>query len=207
VASLTVPPSRKGIERKSHILDTALRIIGRDGLSRLSMRSLATEAGTPLGALGYYFSGKDELIREAFEAHLDRELRRVAQTAEAIETADSAEDMARHLAAFVVEGLTSPDYNLVAEYEFIVESSRRPGLARSSRAWQLSFRGQLENTFARLGAFDPAGDAVLMMAVLAGIEIDRLARRPDASAIAEIHAVLSRVTTLLHSSWAVAPPA
>ena len=48
----SMPPSKRGVARKTEILDAALPIIGRDGLGGLSMRALATEAQIPLGATG-----------------------------------------------------------------------------------------------------------------------------------------------------------
>ena len=160
------PPSRKGLERKRLILKVALRIIGRDGLVKLSMRTLAAEAEIPLGALGYYFSSKEQLIREAFETHLVNELHRVVRTVSSIGEAGSPEDLARVLAEFVIEGLQDSDHSLIAEYEFIVEASRRGELARESSAWQQSLRTQLLMTFERFGSSDPETDARLTLAVL-----------------------------------------
>lgn len=51
----SMPPSKRGVERKTELLDAALRVIGRDGLRGLSMQMLATEAQMPLGTIGYYF--------------------------------------------------------------------------------------------------------------------------------------------------------
>jgi DNA-binding transcriptional regulator YbjK len=200
------PPSRRGVQRKTHILRIALQIIGRDGLVHLSMRTLAAEAEIPLGALGYYFDNKDQLIRAAFEAHLDRELRRVMRTTAAIDGAESIDDIARLLAAFLVDGLESLDHELVAEYEFIVEASRRRELARASSAWQQSFRAQLHNTFERLGSPDPGADARLMMAVIAGLEVDNLTRVPlEPAQITDIRRSIERVVTLMSSSWSTPP--
>jgi AcrR family transcriptional regulator len=42
------------------------------------MRALAAEAGYANGALAYYFSGKDDLLRAAFEYVLDQTTRRIA---------------------------------------------------------------------------------------------------------------------------------
>lgn len=72
--------TERGGVRKAAILEAALRVIGDKGLAGLSMRAIATEAGLPLGALGYYFKTKDDLILEAFELHTRREADRVLDT-------------------------------------------------------------------------------------------------------------------------------
>src|SRR5699024_2767239 len=43
------------------------RIIARNGIDDLSMRELASEAGYANGAIGHYFSGKDEILSVAYE--------------------------------------------------------------------------------------------------------------------------------------------
>lgn len=190
------------MERKAHILDVALRIIGRDGLANLSMRTLATEADSPLGALGYYFSSKEQLVLEAFGVHLERELRRVMSTAAGIDGARSPREIARLLADFVLEGLGSPENDLVAEYEFIVAASRRSELARTSGAWQRSFQALLHNTCMRLGSPEPDADARLIMAVMAGLEVDNLSREPlERARAADIRRTITRVVTLMSASW------
>jgi AcrR family transcriptional regulator len=65
-------------ERRDQILESTWKLIARDGLGATSMRTLAAEAGYANGALAYYFSGKDELLRAAFEYVLEQTRRRIA---------------------------------------------------------------------------------------------------------------------------------
>lgn len=203
MTSVMEPPSKKGAERKSRILQSALTIIGRDGLAALSMRSLATEADLPLGAVGYYFANKKQLISEAFEAHSQRELQRVVTTIASIGDAGSASDLAGRLAEFVIEGLENEENALVAEYEFLVEASRRPEVARASTAWQQALHAQLGNVLGRLGSPEPSTDARLIMATIAGLEVDNLTRdaltRPQSTAIRD---TLARLIDVLSRAWA-----
>lgn len=201
--SVTDPPSKKGAERKTKILESALTIIGRNGLADLSMRSLAAEADLPLGALGYYFANKKQLISEAFQAHSQRELQRVVLTIGSIGDAGSAGDLAERLASFVIEGLENDENALVAEYEFLVEASRRPEVARASTAWQQALHAQLANVLSRLGSSEPITDARLIMATIAGLEIDNLTSdkvtRTQSTAIRES---LTRLMDVLSLAWA-----
>ncbi len=50
-------------ERRRHIAEAVLRIAGRDGLDRATLRDVAVEAGISLGAVQHYFRGKDEMLR------------------------------------------------------------------------------------------------------------------------------------------------
>lgn len=198
----TTPPSRKGAERKAKILDAALEIIGRDGLAELSMRTLATEAALPLGALGYYFPNKRQLIAEAFEAHLERELRRVLGAISSIGDAGSAIDLASDLAEYVIAGLDDAENELVAEYEFLVEASRRPELARSSSAWQHALRVQLRSVLEKLGSPESDADARLVMATIAGLEVDHLTRsRLTPAEKRTVTDTLTRLFEVLSTSW------
>ena len=58
----------KGERRRRALLEAALTLIGRGGPAALTHRALASEAGVPLAATTYYFTSKDELLRETLEA-------------------------------------------------------------------------------------------------------------------------------------------
>lgn len=53
------------VDRRELILDAALTLLARDGVSGLSIRAVAREAGVALGLVGYYFDDKASLIRAA----------------------------------------------------------------------------------------------------------------------------------------------
>lgn len=63
--------------RRKRILESTWKLIARDGLGATSMRALAAEAGYANGALAYYFDGKDDLLRAAFEYVLEQTTQRV----------------------------------------------------------------------------------------------------------------------------------
>ena len=54
-------------ERRLAIVEAAWRLIAARGIDSTNMRDLAREAGYTNGALSHYFSGKDEILRAAFE--------------------------------------------------------------------------------------------------------------------------------------------
>lgn len=49
------------------IVDAAIRILGRDGFQKLTARNVATEAGTNLALINYYFGGKQGLLLAIYD--------------------------------------------------------------------------------------------------------------------------------------------
>ncbi|MFI1220564.1 MULTISPECIES: TetR/AcrR family transcriptional regulator [unclassified Streptomyces] len=49
-------------ERRTRIIDAALRVIAADGIAGLSHRTVAAEADVPLGSTTYHFGSLDELL-------------------------------------------------------------------------------------------------------------------------------------------------
>jgi AcrR family transcriptional regulator len=64
--SLADQPRRSFIEttRRAQIIDCAVDAIAELGFARASLAQIARRAGVSTGVILYYFSGKDELIRE-----------------------------------------------------------------------------------------------------------------------------------------------
>ncbi len=58
-------------ERREAIISAAWRLIAARGIDGINMRDLAAEAGYSNGALSHYFSGKDEILKSAFEHVLE----------------------------------------------------------------------------------------------------------------------------------------
>lgn len=73
---------REKVDRQQVILDAALRLLSRRGISGVSMRAVAREANVALGLMHYYFDDKASLIAAA--------LRRVEEQDVAIVEPDSA---------------------------------------------------------------------------------------------------------------------
>ncbi|WP_436778187.1 TetR/AcrR family transcriptional regulator [Yinghuangia sp. YIM S09857] len=54
-------------ERRAHITDALVRVAAREGLYAVTMRAVATEAGTSLNLVQYYFATKAQLMHAALE--------------------------------------------------------------------------------------------------------------------------------------------
>jgi AcrR family transcriptional regulator len=94
------------VDRQSLILEAVLRLLARDGISGVSMRAVAREAGVALGLLHYYFVDKTSLIAAA--------LRRVEEQDIAIVEPDPALPADKRLRA-ALRRVADPEF-LTTEY-------------------------------------------------------------------------------------------
>lgn len=86
-------------ERRSELLDAAVRVIGREGLAAATTRAIVAEADMPLGAFHYVFASRDDLIAAIVEHITEQE--RLAAWMDADTDATCAEVLARGLDAYL----------------------------------------------------------------------------------------------------------
>lgn len=166
---------RRGIARRAAILQATLRVLGREGSAAITHRSVAEEAGVPIASTTYYFSSKDDLLKEALYLHVEQEAQRVAQATHTIRDTPTVDELADRLADFLDYGLNEGRITLIAEYELLLQATRQPDLAPLSRVFYEQVRVQLLQPLKDLGSADPDGDSQLILATLAGLEVDNLA--------------------------------
>lgn len=58
--------------RRQELAQALWRVVRRDGLAAVSVRTVALEAGTSPGSLRYYFATQDELLAFALDSVIDR---------------------------------------------------------------------------------------------------------------------------------------
>ena len=166
----------RGAARRVEIIDAAIEVMARVGLAGLSMRTVASQAGIQLGALSYYFDDKSDLIAQAFQQLSDREIARVVETADRLDPAMSADQLADLFADMIIEGFTSPQGAIVTRYELVTEASRDERLRPMFEAWYAAMVPALSRLFRDLGSHHAELDSRTVMAVMAGLEIDNLYR-------------------------------
>lgn len=186
----------RSVARRLAILEATLRIVARDGVAGVTHRTVAAEAGVPVTSTTYYFESKPDLIAEAFRLHAERESARVsASTGLLAGQSRSVETLADRLSAFVCDGLAESRTQLIAEFELLMEATRRPELARLSKGWYEGMEHELALALRELHSPDPALDSRILLSVLAGLEVGLLAESElDES---EIHRLVQRLTTAL----------
>ncbi len=167
----TATPARqaRGQERVEQILRAALVVIGRGGVAAVTHRSVAEQAGVPLGSMTYYFASKQELLREALRLHVSEDagrLRRLA--AELLEQGAPGERVVESFAELLEGG--HPD---IAQFELYLEAARNPEL-REVAAESLRAYGEVAELALRAaGVPDPAAAAGVIVATVDGLGVHR----------------------------------
>lgn len=196
---LTSTPTRRGrgIKRRTQILEAALRLLAQDGASIITHRAVAQEAGVPIAATTYYFNSKEHLIAEAFRLHAEKEARRVAEATKAIDTELTKHQLADRLAEFLSYGLHHARMTLIAEFELLLQAARHPELESYSRIFYDTIAAQVERTLAYIGSPSPECDTRIIMATLAGLEVDNLSTPTTALDPAKLHDLMHRLLDAL----------
>lgn len=166
----------RGAQRRTDIIDAAIEVMARVGLAGLSMRVVAAQAQIPLGALSYYFTDKADLVAQAFAQLSDREIQRVVQTADLLEPTMTADQLGDLVADMIIDGFTAPQGAIVTRYELVTEASRDERLRPMFEAWYAAMVPALSRLFRDRGSHQPELDSRMVMAVMAGLEIDHLYR-------------------------------
>jgi TetR/AcrR family transcriptional regulator, regulator of biofilm formation and stress response len=167
------------LPRHEAILDAALALIAERGTEQLTHRSVASEAGVPLGSTTYYFASRDELVREAFRRYVVRVLGLFAELSLQEPPRDAA-----GLVEFMVEIArreASGDWRwtLIVEHELMLRAARDRELAADFHGYERALASGLAEALERLGAPQPFDSARTLIALVRGFELDALTR-PDA---------------------------
>ena len=57
----------RAVEKRSAILDAAIRLLLTEGLKGVTHRQVAAAASVPVGSIGYYYSTRDKLVATCFD--------------------------------------------------------------------------------------------------------------------------------------------
>ncbi|SDF57478.1 transcriptional regulator, TetR family [Lentzea fradiae] len=118
----------RGEKKRRAIVEATLRVIERDGISGVTHRSVAREAGVPTTAPTYYFATLDDLLIATLlwtaEAVCDDMLRIVASGG-----------TAREIAEVIARSVDENRGRTLAEYELYLLAGRRPELRAAARRW------------------------------------------------------------------------
>lgn len=167
-----VPQQARGEERRERILGATLSVIARSGIGAVTHRSVAEEAGVPLGSLTYWFGTKDDLLREALRRFVAEEADRLKGIADLLGADADPADVAERYAT-VLETNNGPEQ--IAQFELYLEAARNPALRDIARE---SFRAYEEVAVAALraaGVEDAERVAPLFVSLADGLGMRRMA--------------------------------
>lgn len=126
---MTVTDGRhlRGRQRRQQLIDAALTVLARDGLSGFTHRAVAAEAGVAPASVTYHFSGIDELAVSTMLAAADAFVASLRGRVE--------DDSVAAYAAALADELSAHRGRVVAGYELYLLAARRPALRDAARTW------------------------------------------------------------------------
>lgn len=128
-----------GTDRRTEILEAAIRVLARDGLAQASTRRLAAEAGINQATLLYHVGSKDELLLAVLREMM-RQTREIAVAAATERPLPLREAIANSVRAFWRHVETTPEHQ-VMQYELTLYALRNPDAAWLARE---QYRGYCE---------------------------------------------------------------
>jgi DNA-binding transcriptional regulator YbjK len=169
----TGTPARqaRGHERVEQILRATLEVVARDGVAAVTHRSVAEAAGVPLGSLTYYFSSKQELLRDALLLHVDEDTARISALASDLLACGAAGDQVVEAFAELLETV----HGDIAQFELYVEAARDPELREAATQSLRAYERAAVLGLRAAGVPNPEGSAHIVVAAIDGLGIHRRA--------------------------------
>jgi DNA-binding transcriptional regulator YbjK len=166
----------RGHERVEQILRAALAVIGRGGVAAVTHRTVAEEAGVPLGSLTYYFGSKQELLREALRLHVAEDAGRMSALAG--ELAAGGADGAEIVDAFAQ--MLERGHPDIAQFELYLEAARDPELRDVAVESLRAYAEIAETALGAAGVAEADAFAGIIVATIDGIGLHRGAAGDEA---------------------------
>ncbi len=167
-------PTTRGTARDA-ILTATLRLVASEGVDAVTHRRVAELAGVSPGSTTHHFSGREELLREAFRHYLNGG----NDLFDALfEAAEQDEDVSLRVVGDVFVSLVEREFadpSLVrAEYELLLFASKDDELSRVVVSWESRLAGALAAILERAGVRRPTEAARSLMNFVRGFELERL---------------------------------
>jgi DNA-binding transcriptional regulator YbjK len=164
-------PARDGRER---ILLATLAIVGEVGVDGVTHRAVAARAGVSPGSTTHHFSGRTDLLREAFRLYLRRADLLIAALDEELRSVhDPRQRVLTLIESLVGVELHQPEV-MRAEYHLYLFAATDPTLAADVRVWESHLVATLAVPLERAGAPRPLQAARTVVNLVRGFELERL---------------------------------
>lgn len=184
---------------RSHIMHVTLDLIGEHGIGGLTNRRIANAAGVSLGTLTYHFSSQRQLLGEALSAFVTGEVDRLSVITTALEHDEiSAEDAAKRAQDIVEFAVTS--HEQIAQFELYLHAARDADARETAKRCYAAYDELATATLNALGAANPKRDATMLMALMDGFALRRLAtgEQPEELATLIVRLILPPGRTANH---------
>lgn len=200
-------------DRRTEILDTAMRLIADAGMRGLTHRAVDRAAALPAGSTSYYFRTRDALVAGCLHRLLDLDKTQVerpdgtpepAQPAPVVDPAgDVLDALVEQAVAASVRMITTDGHLTRARYELSLHAIRSAELHEVLLTAGTELRGLIAARLAAVGSPEPARAAEELSALLDGLVFTALIRGPRQPA--ELREWLRPVIRRLLASYLRAP--
>lgn len=167
-----MPPASSPQDSRTRILRSTLELIGQRGVTHVTNRNIARAAGISLGSLTYHFSSQVALLREALELFIAEETERLGQLTKSLEASELTSDQA----AQALEALLAQHpARRLAKLELYLQASRNPDLRDVALRCFAAYDQLATSALGALGVVDADRVAPLVVALIDGLQLRRLA--------------------------------
>lgn len=161
-------------DRRTQILDGALRVLADLGLRGLTHRAVDTATGIPEGSTSYYFRTRSALVAGCVDRLVEIDL-----TFDPPAAAGAGVDaLADGITEICLRMTTTERHRTLARYELSLAATRDPALRTALVGGGDTIRRLLADTLAAAGATDPGTAATEVAAALDGMMLTALIRGP-----------------------------
>ena len=175
-------------DRRDRLVEAAIRVMTRDGVSRATTRAIASEAGMPLGVFHYAFNSTQELVTRVTETIAQQSKADIDAAVFASGTKDLYQLILAGLTAYFDHVVAHPHEHLVT-YELTTAALREPELedvARRQYDYYLKENEQLLLAAAELFGFEFTEPVAVVtrytLSVVDGLALNWLARGDEEEA-------------------------
>lgn len=163
----------RGEARRRAVLAAALRVVGQKGISGVTHRAVATEAGITPGLTTYYFPTVDALLEATLGSFVEEETERVGAAIDVLREVGPDADRGAVLGA-VFQAVAVETEQQVAQFELYLESVRRPGLRDVACDCLNSYAELAQMALTRLGSDRAEEGSRALLALLDGIALHEI---------------------------------
>lgn len=162
--------------RRAEVADALFRLAVREGLHRVSLRTVAAEAGLNVGSVRHYFDNQAELMRFAMRSVIERVSARLTAKVDAlgdVGALSAAERRAKRV-ELLAELLPLDDVRraeVTVFLEFVGAARTDPGLADLARESALGTRALVRRTLTALDLPDLDAEVLRLTALLHGLSL------------------------------------
>jgi TetR/AcrR family transcriptional regulator, regulator of biofilm formation and stress response len=162
------------------IVAATVRIVARDGVSAVTHRRVAAEAGVSLSSTTWHFATKADILTAALHWTARREVARIAEIAARLGDSEfDPEAWADELADWVIEEVSRDRDATVALYRLQIESLGAPDALAVHREWGESLLALGGGVLQGSSTLTPELDTRLVVAALDGLRLSVLSTGRD----------------------------